>query len=430
MMNYFLNSSNAASRWLLTIIFCVSCLTWFSGVSQEKNNLKVGLSKVNITPPVPVPMSGYGNRKDVYQGIHDSLYTYVVVFDDNQTKAALITADLIGFSDQFCRETSQLIEKTTGIPAANILLVATHNHGGPRNNTYGESDNSKVTDYVQILQQKIVDAATEASGNLVSAKIGAGKGSCNMNINRRAKFADGNVGLGRNPDGPCDKEVSVVRIDDISGQPIAVLTNWATHGTTGGQENYQITGDWPGAASRFIEELIGGQLIAPITAGASGDINPIYGPNDRFRDIDAIGMILAKEVVKVNEAVKTYAGATVSVNQITIQAKGRKPTDNYQPNQALEPADPRAITLSVLKVGGIVFAGISGEVMTDIGMAVKAHSPYSHTVVVTHCNGSAGYLITDEAYQQGGYEAMVSRTMPGTADLIVDNLGKLIRELP
>ena len=403
--------------------------SWRSGVSQNNDQLEVGAAKINITPQVPIPMSGYGGRTEVFQGVHDSLYVFALVFDDGTTQAAIITADLIGFSNQFCRETNALIEEKTGIPANNILLSATHNHGGPRNNTYGASDNKEVADYVVFVQEQIVNAVAAAFAKKTAARIGSGKGTCNMNINRRAKFADGNIWLGRNPDGPCDKEVAVVRIDDMSERPIAIFTNWATHGTTGGQENYHITGDWPGAASRFIEELIGEEVLAPITAGASGDINPIYGPNDRFRDIDAIGMILAREAASVAKSIKTHQGSKVSTAQVTLTAKGRKPSDNYRPNQSLEPGDPVDITLSAVKVGGIVFAGISGEVMTEIGMDIKQISPYSQTVIITHCNGSAGYLVTDQAYQEGGYEAMVTRTMPGTAALIIDNMNKLIRQL-
>jgi hypothetical protein len=433
-INLFVMKSSTSRNFLIIVILPALILFGFtsltSGVEEENNILKVGVSKVNITPNVPVPMSGYGARTEVFQGVHDSLYAYAVIFDDGTTQAVLITADLIGFSDQFCKETSQLIENKTGIPAGNIMLSATHNHGGPQNNTYGSSDNTEIIDYVVFTQGQIIKAVELAVSNKMAARIGSGKGKCNMNINRRAMFADGNVWLGRNPDGPCDKEVSVVRIDNASGQPLAILTNWATHGTTGGQENYQITGDWPGAASKFIVDLMGGNIVAPVTAGASGDINPIYGPNDRFRDIDAIGIMLAKEVARVAGAIETHAAVKVSSAQVTLPANGRKPTDNYRPNQALEPADPVNLTFSVLKVGGIVFAGISGEVMTEIGMEIKQSSPYRHTVVITHCNGSAGYLVTDDAFQEGGYEAMVSRTMPGTSDLIIENIDKMIRELP
>ena len=77
----------------------------------------------------------------------------------------------------------------------------------------------------------------EATKNLIPAKMGTGKGECTMNVNRRAPFADSTIWLGRNPEGPCDHSVSVLRIDDIEDNPITVLANWATQGTRGGQVN-------------------------------------------------------------------------------------------------------------------------------------------------------------------------------------------------
>ncbi len=207
---------------------------WSSGAQQENITLKVGVAKTNITPQTPVPMSGYGSRDEVFKGIHDSLYATAVVFDDGNQKAVLITADLIGFSNQFCKETTDMIEKAAGIPGTNVMISATHNHDGPSNNTYGISENEDVVDYMASMQKKLIALVVRAAKNLVPAQIGTGTGRCNMNINRRALFADGNIWLGRNPDGPCDKDVSVVRIDDTSNKILAILVNWPCHGTTGG----------------------------------------------------------------------------------------------------------------------------------------------------------------------------------------------------
>ena len=123
----------------------------------------MGVSKINITPQTPIPMSGYGARDQVYQGIHDSLYAYALVFDADDQQAVLVTADLIGFSNQFCEATGVMIEQATGIPANNIMISATHNHGGPVNNTYGISSNSEVTDYVAYSQKQIVAAVVQAT---------------------------------------------------------------------------------------------------------------------------------------------------------------------------------------------------------------------------------------------------------------------------
>jgi hypothetical protein len=61
-------------------------------------------------------------------------------------------------------------------------------------------------------------------------------------------------------------------------------------------------------------------------------------------------------------------------------------------------------------------------------MRIKKESPFKNTIIVTHCDGASGYLCTNQTYPEGGYEAMVSVTMPGTEYLISDNLNKMIRE--
>ncbi|MCK5440395.1 MAG: neutral/alkaline non-lysosomal ceramidase N-terminal domain-containing protein [Maribacter sp.] len=397
---------------------------------QKNSSLRAGVARINITPLSPIPMSGYGGRNDEFQKVRDSLYVTAIVFSDEINQAVIITADLIGFSDKFSSETIHKIMKETGLREENILLSATHNHGGPVNNTYGINTYPGVADYVVELQGKIIEVVLKAKKNMQEVQLGTAKGKCNMNINRRARLADGSIGLGRNPDGPCDHDVSVLRIDDMDKNPLALFVNWPCHGTVSGNKNYQITGDWPGATSRYVENAMGGQVVVPVTAGASADINPIYGPNNNFRDIDAIGMLVGEEVVRVAKSITTFPGGSVSALKKTIKAKGKKRFESRFPDQKLETADPVEIQLSVLKVGNIVFAGVSGELMTEIGLRIKAQSPFSNTIIITHCNGNSGYLCTNSTYQEGGYEAMASRTMPGTEFLISDNINEMIRSLP
>jgi neutral ceramidase len=255
-------------------------------------------------------------------------------------------------------------------------------------------------------------------------KIGVGKGICKMNINRRAQQAEGGIWLGRNPNGICDHEVGVIRIDDMLSNTIGILVNWPCHGTTGGQENYQITGDWPGAAARDLEKEYGKAVIM-VSAGASGDINPIYGPNNDFNDINSIGRILADEVKRVCDEITTYKLTDLKVVTETFKAAGKKPSESRMPDVSLNPGPEVVITVCSMKVGNIVLCGISGELMNEIGLEIKEESPFKNTFILSHCNGSSGYLCTDKAYEEGGYEPMVSETMPGTAKLIIDGFRKI-----
>jgi hypothetical protein len=408
-------------NYLPLVMFIVLAVLLVSAtrLNEVREVMKAGAAVVKITPVEPVRMSGYAARSEPFKGVHDDLFASAVVFENGSTKACVITADVIGFSHEFVDETKQRINTETGIPEENILVTAVHNHGGPRTRAYGEEPTENEKAYVKILQDNLVRIAVDADKSLEPVVIGVGKGTCKMNINRRARHAEGGVWLGRNPEGVCDQEVGVIRVDDLSGKTIAILANWPCHATTGGQENYQITGDWPGAASRELRKKYPDAVVL-MSAGASGDINPIYGPNDSFNDIDAIGQTLADEIIDVCAGIESYPVKDLQGRSMVIRASGKKSSESRMPNVSLDPGEDVEIRVSVLKIGPVLIAGISGELMNEIGLAIKEESPYKNTFIYTHCNGNSGYLCTDKAYEEGGYEPMVSRTMPGTEKQITD----------
>ncbi len=399
---------------------------------DQKGNLRVGTARVNITPSTPIPMSGYGSREGPFQGIHDSLYTRVIVFDNGTRKAAVISADVIGFSHEFWRRITRKVRTETSIDSHYVLLAATHNHGGPVTRVYSETESPDVLAYAEELERNILEAVTHALADLQPARIGAGEGMCKMNMNRRARTADGGITLGKNPYGPTDHTVGVLKLEDAQKTPFALLINWPCHGTVMGGQNYQITGDWPGAAARYVESSLGNTPLAAVTAGASGDIDPIYRVLPEFGsrgEVEAIGIILGEEVVQVSRQIETYPYGTIQSLQRVITLPGKQRGDSYRVQETYEPGPDVSVRLTTLKIGSIVLVGISGEVMTDIGLQIKEQSPYKSTVVITHCNGSSGYLVTDDAYEKGGYEVMATRVMAGAEQSIISNVLGMIYSL-
>ncbi len=396
------------------------------GQGNEREPVMMGTGRINITPSEPVLMSGYDARKNPNTGVHDELFATALCFSHIQTKVLIITTDVIGFSHALADEINRDISSATGIAAEHILLTSVHNHGGPSIRTYSDDIPVENERYLQSLREKLVKVSLEATETLQPVKMGLGTGYCSMNINRRAKFADGGIWLGRNQDGPCDHEVAILKFEDMQAGLLGLHVNWPCHGTASGQDNYQITGDWPGATVRFLEEHLGGEPMIGISAGASGDINPIYGPGNNFDEIEAIGFNLAEEVMRVMPGIETFPAYNINSLQKTIFLPGKKRGNSRFPQVEYETGPDVEIRLSAMKVGNMVFAGISGEVMTEIGMAIKAKSPYSRTIVVTHCNGSSGYICTDEAYGEGGYEVQVTRLMPGAEEVVIQELTALI----
>lgn len=421
---------------ILVCCFLVFSLFGFINIPSTSNILSAGTAKVNITPAVPIPMSGYRSRNKPFEGIHDSIYARAIVFSDRENKAVIISAEVIGFSNSFCEETSSLIEQKLGIPQENILLSVVHNHSGPVTRVYTDDVSPEVIAYANELKQKLVELVFEADRNLQAVSLGAGKGECRMNINRRAEDGNGNIQLGRNPYGPCDHEVGIVRIDDVEGNIMSLLLNWPCHAVVMGPRNHFISGDWPGATSRYIEDSLENSAIAPILIGASGDINPIYGPHIDFVDVksyayalEAIGYDLGKEAIRVSRDIQTFSTGTIKAIQKNIYLPGKADEANRLHHQEYEPGNNVEVRLSAIKIGNVIFAGVNGEVFNQIGVKLKNLSPYSNTFFLTHCNGSCGYLVSDEAISKGGYEVSSTSAQSGAESGIIEGFLQMINEL-
>ena len=359
--------NSKAYRFLITMILLIPLSLSAQNKAIDKAATMMGASQVNITPEKPTLMAGYGARKTPHTSIHDELFASALYFTGEKTKILLITADLLGFSSPYVDELRKAISSKTGIPAENIMISAVHNHGGPATRISETDTLHTIDNYLLFLKEKLINLSVDASKKSVPVRMSISKGVCNMNINRRSVFADGSVGLGRNPDGFCDHDLVTAKFEDLNGKTLAVLVNWPCHGTVSGQDNYRITGDWPGAAARYIKEKAGKDVVVAITIGASGDINPIYGPGNSFKEIEAVGFHVA------NEAWKSAAGATMfpiidlqAINAV-MTLPGKKAGKDELPHTTYESGPDTEVRITLLKIGDLVLSGISGELMTEIG---------------------------------------------------------------
>ncbi|MHC4680132.1 MAG: neutral/alkaline non-lysosomal ceramidase N-terminal domain-containing protein [Planctomycetota bacterium] len=395
--------------------------------------LCAGAARIDITPSekTPVPMSGFGGRKSPFTKIHDRLYYRVIVVENEHDRAAIVVGDVLSISNDFWGRVTEKIAQETGIPQDNILLCATHTHGAP-SAEYRETD---------AIIDKILTGVDQARKNLQPAAVGAAKGYCNVNICRRARTATGNARggwwLGQNPDGPADKTMHVIKFETLEGEPIAVLVNYAAHGTTMGQDNTQITGDHPGACCRFVEEHFGSDIVVAWTSGAAGDLDPIYAYRTdfggRISPVSVLGRIQGEEVIRLVEEIETTRQVRISGQQTVVTVPGRKNLSgkSFRPKGDYEfvDAEPMDIRLAVLQIGRIALCGVSGEVLTLVGQRLKQQSPLSHTIMVTHANGSSGYIPNDEAYEKIGYEILVTRVKLGAEKVVIDGLLRMLERL-
>ena len=190
------------------------------GQFPVESNLRIGVAKVDITPADVAGITVIGHRREV-TGVRDPLRAGVLILDDGETKAAIVTLDTIGAWEDMVKLARARIEKETRVPAANIMVAAAHNHSGP-----GYAENPK---WAGELIDKLGTAAKEAAGTMRTVTIGYSEDRIGFGINRR-KVIDGRAVVRLNPEGPNDQRVKVLRFDDgKSLTPVAVIMHAVCH---------------------------------------------------------------------------------------------------------------------------------------------------------------------------------------------------------
>jgi hypothetical protein len=282
---------------------------------------------------------------------------------------------------------------------------------------------------------KLVD---DAMKNLKPVQTGIGVGSSNVGSNRREMRPDGTITLGRNPYGPTDKEVLVLKVANTEGTPIGAIYDYATHATSLGSSNMLISGDVLGLSAQFVEKILGKEFVSPVFAGASGNIDPWFRVLPGFNTEPGwipepvlLGTMLGEEVVTVFRKIRTLnKGGEISTSFETLECPRKKREQSDPRFNADEQKTTVPVNITAARIGkDVAFIGFNVEMLTEVGMAIKAGSPCKYTFVITHCNGSSGYLPPAELYKEGGYEITTSNFEIGSAEAVVKKALRMLYDL-
>lgn len=388
------------------------------------SNLRAGVAKVDITPSEVVRFSVIGHQREV-TGVRDPLRAGVLILDDGETKAAIVTMDTIGAWEDMVKLARENIEKATGVPAANIMVSASHNHSGP-----GYVENLR---WAGELIKRLTAAAKEAAGNMRTVSIGYGEDRIGFGINRR-KTIDGRAVLRLNPDGPNDPRVKVLRFDDgKSLTPMAVLMHavchpcfftWGDKGSQPYPKGYpKMTADFPGEAQTFVEMVYGQKTSVMFMQGCAGDIRPNL-PGYPYRCADE---------ADIQWAGRDLGGAVARALALSVtREKLRQRESFYQIRVASEVIElpgkeqPVRAELMAMKVGPFLFLTMPGEPMVEYGFKLeKAIADRATPIIVGYSNGNIGYIATADAHTVGGYEPNQSVLKPDAEPIILKQLGVL-----
>ena len=261
--------------------------------------------------------------------INDPLYAKALVLDDGRAKVAIIAMDVVAIGgindigDDFLTKLRSRIQKELKIPGCNVLVNASHTHPPGR---------LLCDDIDQI--NRTFDVVSRAMQNMAPVKVGAGFGyEDRIMMNRTLRMKNGKHWTIRHtnpcpPDeevagvGPIDPEIGILRIDRMDGRPLAVVYNFACHPLFGDARG-SVTANFPGIASKVIEDNLGNGVMALFLQGAAGDITDVFFKDfNRPRDTEPLGTMLGLGTLKVLKDIRTK-DAKLSVISETIKLPRR-----------------------------------------------------------------------------------------------------------
>lgn len=439
--------------------------------------LQAGAARMDITPYVGCPMSGYSARDHGSESVHDPLYCKALVVDDGETAVAMVTSDLIGIGAELCAEVRRLVEKLVGIPPDRVWLCGSHTHFGPevRKRRLEKGEGSAVHNaYIDVLAHEMATAVKLAHDGRRAACIGAGSIRAEgISYNRRLIREDGKVEMSLTLPppyeglrfGPVDPEVGVLKVVGAGeGDTIATLINFPCHPVSSTDRMYEISADYPGYAMGLIEQVEGGVCLFAL--GCAGNIVPIQRQGRSKRQL---GLSLGGVALKALQWIEAQEGAKVRAARKQVElplrpfpepgemdrqiesakgavadaegrgASGRELTELREALRVAE-AMPRwaerferaascPTEIQAFWIGEIPLVGLPGEVFVELGLEIKEAVGVEPTFVISLSNDSTGYIPTRQAYDEGGYETTVSALAPGCGEHLVEETLALVASI-
>jgi hypothetical protein len=429
--------------------------------ASPPRRFSAGAATSVITPRLGISINGHFNDR-VAKHIHDELHARCLVLNDGQTRLAIVVCDSCMIPREVMDAAKLLIQERTGISAGNILVSATHTHSAPT--CTGVFQSEPDAEYQRFLVQRVADSVQRAINNSAPAKIGWGVGrEPNQVYNRRWRMKPGtlppNPFGGTNdlvrmnppvespdlvePAGPTDPDVSVLAVQSLEGKPVALLATYSLHYV--GAPGFDISADYFGACCARIDELLGVSrqdppFVVMLANGTSGDINNINFRQKRpaqkpYEQINLVADAVAREAQRVYEGMKFKDWVPLGVAQKEIQLGVRRPdqAELKRAEEILEKARGRELRgseeiyarettllkdypgemtlfIQTMRVGDLGIVAIPCEVFVEIGLEIKARSPFKPTFTIELANGYNGYLPTPEHHKLGGYETWRARS--------------------
>jgi hypothetical protein len=465
----------------------VLILAAIAAVAQDGGGFRAGTAAVDISPTVfPIQLRSGPSRH-----VHDPLHVRAIAFERGQGRAVIAVVDALGIDRETCDQAKAVAAEKTGWTPSEMLVCATHTHSAPK----GGDTTPGRTAYEEKRFNGIVQALTDAIHSLEAAKVGFASDQEPSEVyNRRWFLKPGTMEpnpLGEldqvrtnaprpnllTPAGPTDPEVCVVDVRTRRGKALGLIANYALHYVGGiptvKEEDGKVVGmasaDYFGEFARIMPYRVGGanppdNFVALMTNGASGDINNIdfYGrrpPRAPFEQIQLVATKTADAAWRAVKKIERYDENPLVATrrrEVTLKYRQTTPAEVERARKLLElprkqreqihskaaqyanatlvysePDRTEDVIVQAIRLGDQAIVSMPFEVLVEIGLEIKAKSPFPHTFLVELANGAYGYLPPPHQHELGGYETWIgtSRFETDSSVVLTRNLLEMLDEL-
>jgi neutral ceramidase len=457
-------------------------LCW--AVAADPAAFEVGFATADITPPAGWRRAG-GYSEVISTGVHDPLFTKAIVLSQGDTMVAFVGNDLTSVPRELTDRARRRASEKTGLPFANIVITATHTHGGPEyygplrdflharaQQENGGKDPREPIDYHALLVERWAEVITQAHAARKSASLSVAVPlQPGLASNRRFLMRDGSTGWNpgkMNPDilrplGPTDPELPFVLVRDAaSGKPLGSLTVFAMHTAIYGDPPFGAC--YPGhLQTQLRTQLEAPDLVSIFGEGCAGDVNHFRmntrEPEDGNTYPAFVGTTLATTIRQALPYARPIAPGQLAMRSVTLPSPvvPVSEAEYAAARKLMETLDQNGAGFLVIvdawrkifrhefwqKYGGQVPQEIQAlrldrdtalvtlphEVFVELGLAIKSASPFRTTIVVSLANDLDFYVPTRRAFEEGQYEPTTCPLEPGCGERLVQAAVNLLHEL-
>jgi hypothetical protein len=417
----------------LTVLVLVCSLT-----SIARAELKVGVGKAIITPNPLLPVSGGVGPGNPVSGKQGELTARALVFQQGDTKVAIVQLDLLGFPAVLC---DRVYKQVPRIPADNILIGSTHTHSAP--DCYGfPGANGKTSGdlkFMDFVCNQAAVAVNQALDNLQAAHLKIATGE-----------AKGKIAYNYYAPELYDPRMTVIQAITPAGKTICTLVNYAIHPEVLGNSVGLCSPDLIGPLCDQLEADSGG--MGMFMNGAQGgmitaDNRRLDQPSDAihakwhdsrtWEECIRIGQLMASEAQRIVKDAKpqTDPGLACFARQVKFPVSSDLMWAIILGSPLKYPHnDDKSIStrMNLVNIGNAQILTIPGEALPNIGYYIKRHMKGENNLLFGLTNDAFGYILTKVDFGSFNRYEYVSRTSLGemTGEILIENALKLVADSP